>query len=95
MTNLDVIRDHYAAGSRGDLEGMLAPFAAEIAWTEMAGFPYAGTYHGVEEIVENVFARLGTEWEGFRVDIDELLDAGTPSSPSAPTAGSTARPASR
>ena len=74
--NLDIIRDHYAASARGDLEGMLAAFAPDIAWTEMAGFPYAGTYHGAAAIVANVFARIGAEWEGFRVDVDELLDAG-------------------
>ncbi len=38
--------------------------------------PYAGTYHGVEEIVKNVFARLDSEWEGFRPDVENLHDAG-------------------
>src|SRR3972149_6485911 len=66
--NLDIIRDHYAASARGDLEGMLAAFAPDIAWTEVAGFPYAGTYHGAAAIVANVFARIGAEWEGFRGD---------------------------
>ena len=42
----------------------------------MAGFPYAGTYHGPDAVVENVFARIGSEWDGFRFDLDEVVDGG-------------------
>ena len=48
----------------------------EVEWTEAAGFPYAGTYRGEAEVMQNVFARLATEWEGFRVDVDNFYDAG-------------------
>jgi ketosteroid isomerase-like protein len=74
--NVEIIRAQYAAGQRGDLAGMVADFAPDIAWTEMAGFPLAGTYHGTDEIVEKVFAQIPQDWDGFRVNVDELLDAG-------------------
>jgi len=76
MSGLDVIRAHYAASDRGDLDGMLAPLAADAAWTEMAGFPYAGTYHGPDEVRAGVFARIGAEWDGYRFDLEELVDGG-------------------
>lgn len=76
MSNADLIRAHYAANDRGDLDGMLAPFAADIRWTEAAGFPYAGTYIGPDAVVENVFARIQEEWDDYTVAIDEVVDGG-------------------
>ncbi|MEJ2859301.1 MULTISPECIES: nuclear transport factor 2 family protein [unclassified Saccharothrix] len=76
MTALDVVRAHYAASERGDLEGMLAPLAAEVKWTEAAGSTYGGTYFGVDSIRENVFYRIGAEWVSFSANVSELLDAG-------------------
>ncbi|WP_131741480.1 nuclear transport factor 2 family protein [Actinomadura roseirufa] len=72
----DIVKAHYAASDRGDLGGMLEAFADDVAWTEMAGFPYAGTYVGLDAIKAGVFQRLGAEWEGFRADPDELVDGG-------------------
>ncbi len=75
-TNLDIIKAHYAASDRGDLEGMLAPLADDARWTEMAGFPYAGTYVGPDAVREGVFIRIGTEWDGYTATITELVDGG-------------------
>ncbi|RFS81671.1 nuclear transport factor 2 family protein [Actinomadura spongiicola] len=72
----DIIKAHYAASDRGDLAGMMEAFGDDIAWTEMAGFPYAGTYVGLDEIKSGVFGRLNADWEGFRADPDELVDGG-------------------
>jgi uncharacterized protein len=36
-----------------------------VKWTEAEGFPYGGTYTGPEAVLQNVFMKLGTEWEGF------------------------------
>ena len=41
-----IVSDHYAASSRGNLAGMLADMDERTEWTEMAGFPLAGTYVG-------------------------------------------------
>ena len=39
----------------------------EIVWNEAENFPYVdnNTYRGPEAILTGVFARPGTEWEGF------------------------------
>jgi ketosteroid isomerase-like protein len=75
-TNHDIIKAHYDASDRGDLEGMLAPLAPDVRWTEMAGFPYAGTYVGPDEVRANVFERIGAEWDGYTAAITELIDGG-------------------
>jgi len=76
MNNADIIRAHYEASDRGDLDGMLAPLAAEVRWTEAAGFPYAGTYVGADAIVENVFTRLQEDWDDYALAVDEVVDGG-------------------
>ena len=75
-SNLQIIRDHYAASDRKNLQEMMADFADEVQWTEMAGFPCAGTYLGAQQVTEKVFKVLGTEWEGFHFKLERLLDAG-------------------
>lgn len=75
-TAYDVVKSHYDANDRGDMDGMLAVLAPEARWTEMAGFPCHGTYVGPDEIFENVFKRLGEEWNEFTCAIDELIDGG-------------------
>lgn len=70
------IRDHYAASDRGDLDGMLAPLAPDVRWTEAAGFPYAGTYIGPDAVAANVFGRILADWDGFTAAIDEVIDGG-------------------
>ncbi len=76
MTALDVVRAHYDASARGDLDGMLAVLAPDVRWTEAAGSAYAGTYTGPAAVVDGVFQRIGAEWSSFAADVDELLDAG-------------------
>lgn len=76
MSNEDVVRSFYEGVEGGNLPAALDALAPDVAWTEMAGFPYAGTYHGPDAVVENVFARIGSEWDGFRFDLDEIVDGG-------------------
>jgi uncharacterized protein len=74
--NIDIVRDHYAASARGDIGAMMAEVSPQVRWTEMAGFPCAGTWIGPQAVVENVFTVLGQEWDGYRFELERLLDAG-------------------
>lgn len=76
MNNADIIAEHYAASDRGDLDGMLAPLADDVSWTEAAGFPYAGTYLGPDAVAAGVFQRIQDEWDDYTVAIDEVIDGG-------------------
>lgn len=75
-TAYEIVRAHYDANQRRDLPGMLADLAPDCRWTEMDGFPCAGTYVGPDAIRQNVFEFLGREFEGYAFTLDRLLDAG-------------------
>ena len=75
-TAYQIISDHYAASARGDLAGMMAEVAPDVQWTEMAGFPCAGTHIGPAQVIDKVFKVLGGEWEGYGFHLETLIDAG-------------------
>ncbi|WP_269934510.1 nuclear transport factor 2 family protein [Serratia liquefaciens] len=76
-TNLEIVRATYQGGSAEENgRNLLAALAPDAEWTEAAGFPYAGTYIGPQAIFKNVHQRLGTEWQGYRADVDHFYDAG-------------------
>lgn len=79
MSNVQVAKDVYAAFGRGDIPAVLAAFHPEIEWRQAEGNPYHpdGTpWIGPQAVLENLFMRLGSEWDGFTVAIRALHDAG-------------------
>ena len=72
--NYEAIKAHYQGSDRKDLAAMMAPITASTAWTEMAGFPYAGTYVGPDAIIDGVFKRIGEEWDGYTFTLERLVD---------------------
>ena len=76
MNNVELIKNLYRAFAQGDVPTVLQSFDENIEWTEAEGFPYGGTYRGANAIVENVFMKLGSEWEGFSAVPNDFLDAG-------------------
>lgn len=85
MTNLDIIKSTYEGENSKENGDNLAKYVADnIRWTEAAGFPYAGTYIGLDRIIEKVFSRLETEWtdytftpESYLADGDNVVAFGT------------------
>jgi ketosteroid isomerase-like protein len=75
-SSLEIVAAHYAASQRVDVKAMMADVAPTARWTEMAGFPCAGTWIGPEAIVRNVFEVLGRDWIDYRVDLETLIDGG-------------------
>ncbi|MBA2647433.1 MAG: nuclear transport factor 2 family protein [Pyrinomonadaceae bacterium] len=76
MSNLNSVRGVYDAFAKGDIPAVLDFLSPKIDWTEAEGFPYGGTYVGPQSVLEGVFMRLGTEWEGFAAVPDEFIDGG-------------------
>ena len=76
--NVALVQGIYAALKAGDMPGAVGRMSPEIVWNEAENFPYAdgNPYRGPEAILTGVFARLGTEWEGFAAIPGEFLDAG-------------------
>lgn len=76
MNNLNKIKSVYDAFAKGDIFSVLGVLSSDIDWTEAEGFPYGGTYHGPKAVLEGVFMRLGSEWNGFAAVPHEYIDAG-------------------
>ena len=76
MNNLNKIKSVYVAFAKGDIFSVLGALSSDIDWTEAEGFPYGGTYHGPKAVLEGVFMRLGSEWNGFAAVPHEYIDAG-------------------
>ena len=74
--NFDIIKDHYAASDRKDIAGMMANISPTVEWTEMAGFPCAGTWMGPQAVIDNVFKVLGSTWDGYQFKLESLVDGG-------------------
>ena len=63
--NRALIRQVYSDFAAGNVEAVLAVLDPHVTWTEAEGFPYAGTYVGPGTVAQEVFVRLGTEWDAF------------------------------
>jgi len=76
MSNAELIRGLYEAFAAGDIPTVMGALDENISWTEAEGFPYGGTYVGPVAVAENVFIKLGTEWDGFAVVPERIVDGG-------------------
>jgi ketosteroid isomerase-like protein len=76
MTNLEIIKSTYEGMTSEENGKNLAKYVAEnISWTEAKGFPYAGTYIGLESVTKNVFSRLGSEWINYKFTPEDYVAA--------------------
>jgi ketosteroid isomerase-like protein len=69
----DVVRRQYLASARGDFEALRATLADDVEWTEMAGFPLAGTYRTPHGVTTEVMEGLGKEWDDWIVHDDTYI----------------------
>jgi ketosteroid isomerase-like protein len=76
--NAAAIRELYENFARGDVPAVLAAMSADIVWNEANNHPYAdrNPYRGPQAIVDGIFMRCATEWDGFAVAIDDIIDGG-------------------
>ena len=72
----DVVRRQYLASARGDLEALRATLADDVEWTEMAGFPLAGTYRTPVGVTSGVMEPLGREWSNWIAHDDTYVVEG-------------------
>jgi hypothetical protein len=77
-SNIETVRGIYNAFARGDIGAVLGAMDPGIVWREADNHPYAdgNPYTGPNAVLQGVFVRLGTEWDGFAVKVDEILGAG-------------------
>ena len=73
---LELVKKGYAAFAVGDIETVLSIFSPTIRWVEAEGGPYGGVFVGPRQVLENVFMKLGTEWDGFSATPHEFVASG-------------------
>lgn len=75
--NVALMRSLYESFGKGDVPTVVAAMDPKIQWNEAEGFPYAdkNPYVGPDAVVEGVFTRLGTEWNGFSLAVDDIFGA--------------------
>ncbi|WP_415949156.1 nuclear transport factor 2 family protein [Streptomyces sp. KLOTTS4A1] len=69
----DVVRRQYLASAAGDLAALRATLAPDVEWTEMAGFPLAGTYRTPDGVTAGVMDQLAKEWDGWTAHDDTYV----------------------
>ena len=79
MSNVQLMRELYEALGRGDRPAVLGAMDPGIEWREAEGNPYEPSgkaWLGPDAILQNLFIRLATEWDGFTVHPGEFHDTG-------------------
>ncbi len=69
----EIIRGAYAAFAKGDIPTVLGALAPNVIWIEAEGGPYGGTYVGPNAVLENVFMKIGGEWDAYAAVPDEFI----------------------
>lgn len=79
MTEIEILKEVYAALNRNDLPGVFKFFDPEIVRIEWEGFPAEGRYKGLSEVQahfvqgRSTWAEGGCEPERFSVDGDMFV----------------------
>jgi ketosteroid isomerase-like protein len=73
MSAADVVRRQYLASAAGDLAALRDTLAPDVEWTEMAGFPLAGTYRTPGGVTANVMEKLAADWDGWTAHDDAYV----------------------
>jgi ketosteroid isomerase-like protein len=70
-----VVQEAYAAFGRGDIPAVLGMLDGDVDWNVPEAVPHGGHFEG-QEAVGGFFQGLGERWEGFRIEIDDVVDGG-------------------
>jgi len=76
---VELIKQGYQYFAEGNVEAVLALFHPEMEWNECKGLPYIsgdGLFVGPNAVLQNVFAKIPENIEGFQVDVQELFGSG-------------------
>jgi ketosteroid isomerase-like protein len=72
---LRTVRRAYEAFNRRDVEALLATLHPEMEWHPLLGELGGGVYRG-HEGVRRLVSEVYETWERFRIDVDDVIDAG-------------------
>jgi ketosteroid isomerase-like protein len=75
-TNIKKVQELYDSFTEGDFEAIRDIMDPGVELHEPKGISGGGTQHGFDDIVENVFSRIGAEWEDVSVVPDRYVADG-------------------
>ena len=79
MSGVETISGLYEAFGRGDVPAVLGAMTPDIQWYEAEGNPYQPSgepWIGPDAVLNNLFVKLGADWDGFAVHPASFHDAG-------------------
>jgi ketosteroid isomerase-like protein len=79
MENVKLLRSLYDAFGRGDIPNVLGAMSSDIKWFQAENNPYMPSgeaWVGPDAVLNNLFRRIGEEWEGFTVHTKSFHGAG-------------------
>lgn len=79
MDNTNLLKGLYEAFGRGDIPAVLGAMSPDIQRYEAEGNPYMPSgeaWVGPDAVLNNLFMKLGSEWDGFTVHPKSFHDAG-------------------
>ncbi len=74
----ELVEGIYAAFSAGDMAAFTNALAPDVVWNEAENYPYAdgNPYRGAQQIMAGVFGRTAEDWDGFAVQMNDIVDGG-------------------
>jgi ketosteroid isomerase-like protein len=78
MDNVSLLKSLYEAFGRGEIPTVLGAMSPDIHWHQAEGNPYRPSgeaWVGPDAVLNNLFMRLGGEWDGFSVHPKTFHDA--------------------
>jgi ketosteroid isomerase-like protein len=79
MDNVNLLKSLYAAFGSGDIPTVLGTMDSDIHWYEAESNPYMPSgeaWVGPDAVLNNLFLKLGADWDGFTVHPKTFHDAG-------------------
>ena len=76
MTNLEVVEELYRSFRDKDYEAFLRLCAPDLEWIQNEGFPRGSTKCGAQAVVEQVFKIFNHDWDEWKFEIEQYLNAG-------------------
>lgn len=79
MDNVKLLKRLYEAFGRGEIPEVLAGMSPNIKWFEAESNPYmlsGEPWVGPDAVLNNLFVKLGSEWDGFAVHPKSFHGAG-------------------
>lgn len=70
MDNVSLLKNLYDAFGRGDIPAVLGAMSPDIKWHQAESNPYMPSgeaWVGPDAVLNNLFMKLGAEWDGFSV----------------------------